>query len=126
MFPDWEPVPYTLTGEPADIQERGFFERAQKLIRWEPVPWQKFPPDGVFGRDREWFSTIDAEFIASQDGEDLVLIQNACHGFPDPPEWGLASKPTQRVVAWTHWGHFPNLPDAWIVPKNGRRSKGNG
>jgi hypothetical protein len=51
------------------------------------------------------------------DGEDLLLIRNIWFGFPDPPEWGLASRPTGMSDAdWKHWGHFPDIPEAWVLP----------
>jgi hypothetical protein len=28
---------------------------------------------------------------------DIILIQNTWHGFPDPPEWGLASRPAGQL-----------------------------
>jgi hypothetical protein len=57
------------------------------------------------------------EFVASHDGEDLLLIRNIWFGFPDPPEWGLASRPNGRNdVKWMQWGYFADLPSRWIVP----------
>ncbi|BBF71065.1 hypothetical protein [Sphingomonas bisphenolicum] len=117
VLPEWEPIPYTLTGAEADEQELGFHERALKAIDWTRLPWKRFPSEGIFGKDKEWFEFVDAEFYAVVDGEDLILIQNIWHGFPDPPEWGLATKPMGQDVAWSRWGHFPDLPASWRVPK---------
>lgn len=116
VFPEWEPFPYTLTGDVADEQEEGFHARAQTSIEWKRIPWKDLPDDGIFGKDKDWLSSVDAEYFASTDKEDLLLIQNVWHGFPDPPEWGLISKPGGQDVAWTHWGHFPDLPAPWLVP----------
>lgn len=116
ILPEWEPVPYTLTGQPADDQERGFDQRAQKTILWQRFPWQDFPKDGVFGEGKDWLRSIDAEYCVTVDGEDLILIRNVWFGFPDPPEWGLISRPRGSTHKWAHWGHFPNLPLAWTLP----------
>jgi hypothetical protein len=117
LLPDWEPFPWKLTGEEADIQEAGFQKRALKAISWTAAPWQDFPPEGIFGQPRDWFVSNDIRFYATADEEDLVLVQLAYHGFPDPPEWGLWSRPKGKVTdAWTPWGHVPILPTAWVVP----------
>jgi hypothetical protein len=118
VAPEWEPAPWTMAAAAADEQERGFHRRATRSISWERVPWAAFPPEGIFGHDSDWFSSFEVHFVASSDGEDLLLIQNIWHGWPDPPEWGLASRPSGRTdVRWQRWGHFPVLPSAWIVPE---------
>lgn len=117
VFPEWEPVPWTLRGSEADEQERGFHQRATKTIIWRGVSLHEFPAAGIFGESRDWFSRNEINFIATLDGEDLVLIQEAWFGFPDPPEWGLATRPTgQHDKSWQAWGHFSRLPARWIVP----------
>lgn len=116
VFPEWEPIPWGLNSDAADEQERGFHRRALQPITWDAVPYKSFPSDGIFGHHRDWFSEHEIDFYASFDGEDLVLIRNPWHGFPDPPEWGLASRPSGRTdLKWAVWGHFPNLPAAWSV-----------
>lgn len=115
--PEWEPMPWDLAGEAADEQEAGFHRRAITPISWQPVPYQSFPKEGVFGHRKDWFAEHEVEFYASLDGEDLLLIRNPWHGFPDPPEWGLASRPSGRNdLRWVGWGHFPELPNAWALP----------
>lgn len=114
VFPEWEPNPWDMQGAAVDAQELGFHERAIKPIRWMRVPRNEFPLSGIFGHDRDWFSSHDIAFYATFDAEDLILIQNIWHGFPDPPEWGLASRPAGAISGpWSHWGHFPDLPDIW-------------
>jgi hypothetical protein len=106
-----------LKGEAADEQEREFHRRATKEITWTKFNRSNFPDTGIFGMTLKWFSSNDIAFYASVDGEDLVLIQNIYFGFPDSPEWGLASKPSGEAKApWTRWGHFPDLPKAWSFP----------
>lgn len=118
VSPEWEPVSYTLTGTAADEQELGFFQRAQKPIVWNAVPFQTFPDEGIFGYDKQWFASRDIAYWATYDGEDLVLVSLPWHGFPDPPEWGLHSRPIgSRGVDWSPWGHVPHLPAGWVVPR---------
>lgn len=117
-LPEWEPHPWDMQGAAVDTQELGFHERAIKPISWMRVSWNEFPLSGIFGHDREWFSSNDIAFYATFDSEDLILIQNIWHGFPDPPEWGLASRPADEInVPWSHWGHFPDLPGIWEMPE---------
>lgn len=117
VFPEWEPVPWHATGPQVDAQERGFHHRALMSLNWTKVDWNAFPKEGLLGRDRDWFVRNDIEYIATSEEEDLVLIRNTWSGFPDPPEWGLASRPKGNDAAqWESWGRFPRLPEAWTVP----------
>lgn len=117
ILPEWEPDPWTMADEAADAQERGFHERALKPIQWRLVPWQAFPPEGIFGHDRRWFASLDVECVATFDGEDLLLIRNVWCGWPDPPEWGLQSRPSGGDLEWQRWGHVPHPPSTWILPE---------
>ena len=121
ILPEWEAVPWGMKGAEADAQEAGFQARALKRIQWQAIAWQEFPTDGIFGHDRAWFSERDIEFVASHEGEVLLLIRNIWFGFPDPPEWGLVSRASQDQE-WRHWGHFPDLPAAWVVPETTSRA----
>lgn len=114
IFPHWGPVPWDAKGPEVAEQERGFQERARKPLVWTKVDWNNFPPDGVLGKGRDWFIDNDIEHVTTFDGEDLILIRNSWSGFPDPPEWGLASRPAgDEQAKWQPWGHFPDLPAAW-------------
>ena len=117
VFPEWEPIPWHEVGSQREEQERGFQKRALKPVAWKKVNWTAFPEAGIFGQTKDWFSRHEIAYVATFDAEDLVLIQNAFFGFPDPPEWGLASRPARNAAAtWEMWGHFPELPAAWQVP----------
>ena len=117
VFPEWEPVPWDAKGPHVDEQERGFHQRALQPLVWIPVDWNDFPATGVFGRDRDWFVSHDIAYVTTFDGEDLVLIDNTWCGFPDPPRWGLASRPAGNAdTTWQMWGHFATLPSAWKLP----------
>ncbi|WP_034158791.1 hypothetical protein [Sphingomonas sp. ERG5] len=116
IAPEWEPAPWPMAADAADAQERGFHRRATTPIVWQRLPWKTFPPEGIFGEQEDWFRAADVEFFASFGGEDLLLIQNCWFGWPDPPEWGLASRPGGEGVDWARWGHFRDLPTSWEMP----------
>jgi hypothetical protein len=114
--PQWEPFPWDAQGSQVVEQELGFHRRALKPLVWTKINWLNFPEEGIFGHDREWFSSHDIAYVATFDDEELVLIQNTWHGFPDPPEWRLASRSAGNAAArWQEWGHFPRLPEAWLM-----------
>ena len=111
-FPLWEPIPWDLRGKAADEQERGFRRLATKDITWHVIP-----PEGIFGYSCDWFQSNEIDFFAVSDGEDLVLISRMYFGFPDPPQYGLASRPSGCSDAeWAMWGSFPNIPKTWYLP----------
>lgn len=117
IFPEWEPAPWPMDATAADIQEQGFRDRAQLAIEWSPIPWKSFPGDGIFGHSKDWLLAVEATFFATVGEEELLLIDNSWSGWPDPPRWGLASRPkTQSNLPWKRWGHFKDLPSAWHVP----------
>lgn len=117
VFPEWEPIPWDAKGPGVDEQEKGFHVRSLKPIGWTKIDWRNFPQGGIFRHDRDWFSRNNIAYVATFGGEELLLIQRDWFGFPDPPEWALASRPAGHdLVKWTMWGSFPNLPVAWTVP----------
>lgn len=116
VFPEWEPIPWDMSGEAADEQEREFHKRAMMPIMWRKIPWKAFPSNGIFGHGRDWFASNEIAYFAIFDDEEFILIQNPWHGFPDPPEWGLASRPNgKHDDKWSFWGHFPKLPEKWTL-----------
>jgi len=117
IFPDWEPTSWPMEAKAAERQKFGFIERSKRSILWKNVPWKCFPAEGLFGKDEDWFRSHDVGYIALLEHECLILIQNLYFGFPDPPEWGLASRSNLKgSEKWTHWGYFKTLPKAWMFP----------
>lgn len=115
--PEWEPIPWDAKGPEVDEQEHGFHQRALKPLVWTKVDWKAFPPQGIFGCDRDWFVKHDIEYFTTFDGEELLLADNVWFGWPDPPRWSLASRPaSQPNVPWKMWGSFSDIPKAWNVP----------
>ena len=116
-LPVWEPIPWEMTGPKADAQRNEFMARAAWEIIWTKAPFGNWPAEGVFGKPQKWFADHDANFYATLENEDMLLIQNIWHGFPDPPEWGLATRVEgHEDRRWSMWGHFSYLPMAWEVP----------
>ena len=115
---DWEPVPWDASDKIADEQLKGYGERATKPICWLPIR-DLADHSKLFGLEKRWFVSHDVAYFAEHDGEQLILIQLAWHGFPDPPEWGLASRAIgDETEPWNHWGQFAHLPSSWSVPEN--------
>lgn len=113
---EWEADPWDASDEVADAQLTGFRLRALEPIKWCAIRNSDIP---VFGIDLQKLLSADVEFHASHEGEALLLMRSPWHGFPDPPEWRLASKSLSIAEAeWTSWGYFADLPDAWEMPQS--------
>jgi hypothetical protein len=112
----WEADPWDASDEIADAQLAGFLERASKPICWASI---RQAGSSVFGIEREKLTGCDVEYYATDDGEDLLLMQMAWHGFPDPPEWRLSSRPSGSENSWQSWGYFADLPKSWRLEPNG-------
>lgn len=115
---DWEAVPWNASDAVANSQLQGYRERSAKPIQWHAI--RNIAADGkLFGLEKQWLTSRDVEYFAEKDGEQLLLIQLAWHGFPDPPEWGLASRVVGSETAqWSEWGYFAHLPTCWSVPQH--------
>ena len=112
----WEADPWNASDEIADAQLAGFRERVSKPVDWTSIRKGKGP---IFGIARAKLICGDVEFYATHDGEDMLLMQLAWHGFPDPPEWRLATRPSESSGPWASWGYFEDLPENWRIPLNG-------
>ena len=111
---EWEPVPWWSLKRTAERQKHRFLEYAEKPVTWTRV----VSGSGVFGQSDDWLQQNNVAFWAICDGEELMLIQHVWFGWPDPPEWGLLSRPAgQSDAQWSHWGHFSEVPGNWVVPE---------
>lgn len=111
---DWEADPWDASDEVAEAQLAGFNARAIK-----PIAWTSIATAGrvLFGMEKERLRAAEVAFHASHDGEDMLLMQLDWHGFPDPPEWRLATRPCGASgPSWESWGYFADLPRAWTMP----------
>lgn len=115
---EWEADPWDASDALADIQLVGFKLRVAKPIAWSEI---RTAGPSVFGVEVQKLIGADAEFYATHDGENMLLMQKAWHGFPDPPEWQLVSRPVDAVdQPWQSWGHFAHLPFSWLMPSTFR------
>ena len=111
---DWEADPWDASDELADAQLAGFSLRSDKPIEWVSIRDSR---QTIFGIDKQHLLSTDAEFHATHDGEEMLLMQLAWHGFPDPPEWRLATRMGDEAeINWSSWGYFTKLPTAWKMP----------
>jgi len=110
----WEADPWDASDEVADLQLAGFQDRAVKTIIWTSIP---DTGQSLFGIEAGKLRSSDVEFYAAYDGEDMLLMRLIWHGFPDPPEWRLATRPSnRRDLPWASWGYFADLPERWRIP----------
>lgn len=112
----WEADPWDAPDAVADAQLAGFRERVAKSIDWSSI---RTGDTSVFGIEKTKLISGDVEFFATYGGEEMLLMQLAWHGFPDPPEWRLATRPSGSQGPWESWGYFEDLPAIWRVPSNG-------
>ncbi len=95
--------------------KRGFRERAKWPLIWQHAEAENWPAMQALGDDHDWARKTGAGFVAEQGKERLFLIDRDWFGWPDPPQWGLASVDTVTET-WNLWGNFSDLPAAWTVP----------
>jgi hypothetical protein len=111
----WEADPWDASEEIANAQLAGFTERAAMPIIWTSIRGTATP---IFGIDQQKLVCADVEYYARHHGEDMLLMQFIWHGFPDPPEWGLATRSSEQLGGpWDRWGYFATLPNAWKIPE---------
>lgn len=116
---NWEADPWDASDVLADRQLAGFQLRASKPIEWVSI---RTSGPVVFGVEVQQLIDADVVFYASHDGEEILLMQLPWHGFPDPPEWRLASRLTDNAdPAWASWGYFADIPSAWKLPDGFRQ-----
>jgi hypothetical protein len=115
----WEADPWDASDAIADQQLAGFKERSNLPLEWAKLSAMQLIDAKLFGMELGWHSELDVEFCAVFNGEDFVLMQQLWHGFPDPPEWRLASRPSgQPDLPWESWGYFADPPKAWLFPRD--------
>lgn len=120
----WEPHPWDLNAPAAGLQRQGFEARAGVLVDWQRIAYDDLLPAGLFGLTRDELISADAVCHATLQGEHWLLIQLVWHGFPDPPEWGLWTRPQDAAdVPWQPWGFFDPAPPAWRLPPEPVRSR---
>lgn len=113
----WESHPWDLDDAAADIQRQGFHVRGMVAVGWQSIPFGDLPAEGLFGLTADQLRSAEAVCHATVQDEHWVLTQRLWHGFPDPPEWGLWTRPRDAAgQPWTSWGQFAALPPTWRLP----------
>lgn len=107
----------TASQKVVDKQFEGFTLRATKIINWKHVSDSAWIAIKKFDLSDEKINELNVDYFAQADGEDLILLWNIWHGWPDPPEWGLASKPSGTNEKWHGWGYFAEMPEKWTFEK---------
>ncbi|WP_448661314.1 hypothetical protein ACG3SL_11740 [Sphingomonas sp. CJ20] len=93
----------------------GFDARAGWPLDWRRAGSAEWPTGHALGRDHEWARRTGTGFVAEFDDETLFLIDRDWFGWPDPPQWSLASHDRARDK-WQLWGSFDDVPSAWKLP----------
>lgn len=113
---EWEADPWDAPDAVANMQLAGFRERAGRSVAWKRV---HDATSSTFGVEKQKLIEAGVVYFASIAGEDMLLIQLDWHGFPNPPEWGLITRPSESSDTWRSWGHFAAIPEVWRLPVNG-------
>ena len=112
---EWEADPWDATGAVADAQLEGFRQRADIIVTWARLNEVASMP---FGVEKQKLVEADVAFVATTEDEDMLLMQLDWHGFPDPPEWRLATRLVGGSGKWQSWGYFATIPQKWRLPEN--------
>ena len=94
----------------------GLLKREKWSLAWRRATANDWPPVKSLGYDHNWARKTGTGFVAEHGDELLYLIDRDWFGFPDPPQWGLASF-NQKTRKWRLWGNFDDLPMGWKVPE---------
>jgi hypothetical protein len=111
----WEVNPWTLGFFRSRRIKLGFLERAGWPLTWRRAGLEDWPPVSALGDDHDWARKMGTGFVAEFGDETLFLIDRDWFGWPDPPQWGLASF-DRAGAKWQLWGNSDTLPPAWTVP----------
>lgn len=95
--------------------KKGYRERASWPLTWRRAGLTDWPAISALGDDHDWARKTGTGFVAEFGNETLFLIDRDWFGWPDPPQWGLASFDAAKGE-WNLWGNFSDLPHAWTVP----------
>jgi hypothetical protein len=84
-------------------------------VSWRPATTEDWPPTKLLQGDLDWMRRTGTGYVSEFDGKRWFLFDRDWFGWPDPPEWGLASYEPSR--GWRFFDDFDVLPENWIVPK---------
>ena len=93
----------------------GFRLRADWPLLWRFAALEDWPPCALLGDDFDWANKTGTGFVADHGDETLYLIDRDWFGWPDPPQWSLASYDRRRD-RYYFWGDFNECRPAWRLP----------
>jgi hypothetical protein len=83
---------------------------------WRPATIEDWPPSDLLQGDLDWMRKTGTGYVSEFHGKRWFLFDRDWFGWPDPPEWGLASYEAAGE-GWQFFDDFDVLPKNWIVPK---------
>lgn len=84
-------------------------------LLWRLAGAEDGPPSALLGNDFDWANKTGTGFVAHHGDETLYLIDRDWFGWPDPPQWSLASYDRRQDRHYV-WGDFAECPPAWRLP----------
>lgn len=84
-------------------------------VEWRPACEEDWPPTEKLTGDLDWVRRTGTGWSAEFYEKRWFLFDRDWFGWPDPPEWGLASFNTRE--GWRFYDDFDVFPSSWIVPK---------
>jgi hypothetical protein len=85
------------------------------VATWKIAEVDDWPPVEVLGKDFDWARRTGTGFVAQFNEKTWFLFHRDWFGWPDPPEWSLASY--NAADGWRFYKDFDVLPENWSVPE---------
>ena len=89
-------------------------------VTWRPALTEDWPPTELVQNDLDWMRKTGTGYVSEFNGKRWFLFDRDWFGWPDPPEWGLASHEAEE--GWRFFDDFDLLPENWVVPKDSNAS----
>jgi hypothetical protein len=88
---------------------------------WPPATWrvataEDWPPAELLGEDFDWARRTGTGLVADFKEKKWFLLHRDWFGWPDPPEWSLASFKADGE-GWRFYDDFDVLPQNWVIPE---------
>ena len=87
---------------------------------WRPAATEDWPQTDLLEGDLDWMRKVGTGYVSEFNGKMWFLFHRDWFGWPDPPEWGLASYKANE--GWRFFDDFDVLPGNWTVPKDSNAS----
>lgn len=111
----WKADPWSLPFFRIWRRKAGLRLRTNWPLLWRLAGAEDGPPSALLGNDFDWANKTGTGFVAHHGDETLYLIDRDWFGWPDPPQWSLASYDRRQDRHYV-WGDFAECPPAWRLP----------